>query len=464
MANYHPIIRGRCADPNYSKNPGHEQVPPTLLIPSGPWDEHPPPPTDTTYTAPSGNIATYTLPAAIVGEKYYQYTGAITQYGIFVYNSAISKPEWLEITQVEGMLEIKGIPPQTGNFTIILEVTLPNTDNSEWDGSYKVQITYELLVVKELKVEYPKTDINVVIGESFNLIPKISSPGNYDCGFDGEVPDNLVIDSSTGKISGKFTKSGTYKVSVIFGDAYQTKTISLTFNVSEKLSITYPDITAIVGEPLFIQPTIEGGEPGPKEFKVAPSKDHRHYDHKEVDSRYDHHFDDPLPSFLNSIPGLPGLVLNYSNGTIAGIPLKPENTSLKIECIDKTQMASTSVRIYILGKLKMRGHLHEQEVGRHFAFTPHTTGGIPADYHFSYTCEKELPKGLSFDTKDGRISGVCETPVHDFRITIICTDANQVASLDVVLNVIHHENVHHGHRHHHDERRRTREEKTEKRK
>lgn len=458
MSNYHPIIRGRCVwIPTIPGTSGNQYVPGTPPIP-GHWACHPTPPNDTIGV--TGNILTRPLQMAIEGQDYYQHVADTTNYGPFQYNKPISKPDWLQITQVGTVIEFRGIPTECGDFKIVLQVTLPKSDNEDFGGNYTVEVTYLLTVVKKLKVNYSSTSFSLITRQEINITPTVSGPGGYNFSFESEAPGTLELDPTTGKLTGGFPNSGVYTVTVCCTDSYQTVKIPFSFNVEKKLSISYASISAIVGEPLNVQPTVLGGN-GTKTFMIVPSHPNHPISSKQREE-YEHD-DNPLPSRIVPIEGLDGLGLNTSTGAIYGIPLKPLNTEVKIECLDDNQRAVTSTRVYVIDKLRIRGHLHEQEVGRHFSFTPHTTGGIPSDYHFSYACEKELPKGLSFDTKNGRISGVCEEPVHDLHITIICTDANQVASLDVVLNVIHHENVHHRH-HHHDEKRRTREEKTEKRK
>ncbi|MBO6085049.1 MAG: hypothetical protein J6P19_01435 [Acetobacter sp.] len=444
--------------PHHGKCFWHPGLPPNIP-PS--WRCFGTPLHDETGPVIKGNVLTRPLQTAIEGQVYYDHVADTTNYGVFQYNTPVSKPDWLQITQVGSVLEFKGIPTECGDFKIVLHVTLPLSDHpDEWDGNIPVEVTYLLTVVKELKVNYADTSFSLITGQQINITPTVSGPGGYSFSFENEAPGTLEIDPTTGKLTGGFPNSGVYTTTVCCTDSYQTVKIPFSFNVDRKLSISYASISAIVGEPINVQPTVLGGGNGTKTFRIVPSHPHQHISSKQREE-YEHD-DNPIPSRIVPIEGLEGLGLNTSTGAIYGIPLKPLNTEVKIECLDDNQRAVTSTRVYVIGKLRIRGHLHEQEVGRHFSFTPHTTGGIPSDYHFSYACDKELPKGLSFDTKNGRISGVCGTPVHDLHITIICTDANQVASLDVVLNVIHHENVHH--RHHHDEKRRTREEKTEKRK
>ena len=137
-----------------------------------------------------------------------------------------------------------------------------------------------------------------------------------------------------------------------------------------------------------------------------------------------------------TIPEVIGLQLNTTTGVISGTPLDAVNTSFQVEVVDESGSAVTTVNVVIVQALKMVGSIPQEGVGNPFSFTPTVTGGNPSLYQFSYTCNGGLPKGLTFNTKTGGISGTCTSPVDALPIIITCTDGTQSTTLTVTLNVL----------------------------
>ena len=319
MTTYKPLIKGRC---KYIPTI-HRDMPYPSPIP-GHWECHPTPPKDLTGSCPTGNISTRPLQMAIQGQDYYSYVADTTNYGPFQYNNPISKPDWLQITQVGTVIEFRGIPTECGDFKIVLQVTLPENNDEDLGESFTAEVTYLLTVVKELKVNYADTSFSLITGQQIDITPTVSGPGGYSFSFENEAPGTLELDPTTGKLTGGFPNSGVYTVTVCCTDSYQTVKVPFSFNVEKKLSISYASISAIVGEPINVQPTVLGGGNGTKTFRIVSSHPDHHVSSQQKEE-YEHD-DNPLPSRIVPIPGLDGLGLNTVTGAIYGIPLKPLNT------------------------------------------------------------------------------------------------------------------------------------------
>lgn len=380
-----------------------------------------------------GNIVYLGLPPGVKGETYHQTVPVEFPQGIFHYTSPVSKPEWLQVYQAGSMLEFIGIPSKAGSYTIVLEGTIPNTNNDESEdnegSALQVKATFSLTIQKKLVVNYDETVVNMVMEQPVYMVPQISGPKNYCFFFANFNTGNLAINSTNGIITGTFYEQGTYTVIIVCvaGEQYTHSTI--TFNVNQKLSISYPAITAIVGEPICVQPTVLGGY-GTKTYSLSDTPQIT------ISSSDDQGFDNPTPTHQTPIQGVSGLTINSVTGEILGIPLEPANTSLQVFCTDESETASTSVSVYILAKLTISGELPVQTVGKPFSFTPKVTGGVPSAYIFSFDCPGGWPGTLTNDPLTGNISGTCYNVIDDLVITITCQDDNQTASLPVVLKVV----------------------------
>ena len=401
---------------------------------------------------------TGTPKGAVVGVPYIATLPITGGLGERIVSNIKGAPEWLSIQPYNNELTLSGTPNSSGTF----DITVSITDNYGTNTS-----GFSLIVDDVLSVIYNKTSLILTPYQTFSLVPAVGGgTGTNIWSFTGNVPSTISINPTTGVVSGNLTSEGNYTFSVQTNSGDQQVVTNLGFVVCAPLKLTYTPLTGIVNTSLSVFPTVTGGtgtktyslgvpsssststlasipayntsQPG--SVQASPNPLVKTTTGKTPTSNSSSNSSSSSSStgntpYLLPITQVPGLFLNTNTGVISGTPWTVVDVQVPITVTDASGSNTTTVSILTIAKLTMTGTLSTQGVGTPFSFTPKTSGGNPLTYSFSYTCQGNLPDGLSFNSKTGEISGKVAYSISNFPITIICTDGLQTANLSLTLNV-----------------------------
>jgi hypothetical protein len=202
----------------------------------------------------------------------------------------------------------------------------------------------------------------------------------YEWGHSADFPDGLVLDSSTGQISGTPVQFGTYQVTILVTDSsnqVQTGTQAYTVNIASGLMLTPSLNNAVVGTAYNATATATGGLP-PYKWALASGA---------------------LPD---------GLALNNSNGVISGTPTKVASYTFAIKVSDNEETPATLTQSYAISTAVppmeiTPGNLPECTVNVPCSGQFEVTGGLPP-YTWAPQPGHTLPAGLMLSS-NGTLSG-----------------------------------------------------------
>ncbi|HEX3841824.1 MAG TPA: putative Ig domain-containing protein [Acidimicrobiales bacterium] len=349
--------------------------------------------------AAAPSITTATLPDGEVGDPYSQTlagTGGTGPYTWSVTNGSL--PAGLTLDAVTGVLS--GTP--TGSGPSAFTVTLTDAANQTASQAYTVgilaapSITTPGLPGGEVGASYSQT-----VAGTGGSTPYAWSVTN------GSLPAGLVLDSSTGVISGTPTTSGPAAFTITLTDA-NNQTASQAYTLG------------ILATPSITTPTLPGGEVGaPYSQTVAGTGGTTPY---------------VWSVTTGSLPA--GLTLNAATGVISGTPTTAGPATFTVTLTDAAnQTASQAYTVDILATPAITTvSLPGGEVGAAYSQTLAGTGGS-TPYAWSVTTGS-LPAGLTLDGATGVISGA-PTGSGSATFTVTLTDANnQTATKIFTLGIV----------------------------
>jgi hypothetical protein len=226
------------------------------------------------------------------------------------------------------------------------------------------------------------------VGVAFNSGAMSVSGGTapYTYSIVGTLPAGLVLNATTGAVTGTPTTSGTFSVQV--KDAGGATSTACAITINPQLSVTCAAVTTGEAGVAFNSGamTVSGG--------TAP---------------YTY-------SIVGTLPA--GLVLNATTGAITGMPTASGTFSVQVKDAKGATSAGCPITINALFSATCAA-VTTGEVGLAFNSGPMTIAGGTAPY--TYSIVGTLPAGLTLNTTTGAVSG---TPTASGTFSVQVKDAN----------------------------------------
>ncbi len=327
-----------------------------------------------------------TLPKGVMNAKY---SGSLkVSGGTAPYRWSVSSgflPDGLQINANTG--KITGTILEAGNFNFTVKVRDTNGQSAVKKFTMKVTQT-------TIAASIPAT---IVRGKSYTWTPKATGGTSaYKWTISkGSLPTGMKINASTGKITGKPTKAGTFNFTVKVTDKNKiAATKAFTVKVTQTtITLTVP-ATIVRGKSYTWTPKASGGTSAYTWSKSAGT----------------------LPD---------GMSINASTGKITGKPTKAGTFKFTIKATDKNKIAATKAFTVKVTQTTVTATIPATiKRGTSYTWTPKATGGTSA---YTWTISKgSLPTGMKINASTGKITGK-PTKTGTFSFTVKAKDKNGIA-------------------------------------
>ena len=293
-------------------------------------------------------------------------------------------PDGLNLDTSTG--EVSGTPTTAGTFAFTLVAT--DTDEVQATQSESIVIAAEPSITSSALP-------NGELGASYDTTPTVvdgTGPFTWSVS-GGSLPDGLVLNASTGEVTGTPTVAGTYSFNLVATDSLGG-------------TATQSESVVVAADPSITSSALSNGELGVS-YDTTPT------------------VIDGTGPFTWSVTGgsLPdGLTLDTSTGEVTGTPTTTGTSTFTLVATDGNGIQATqSESVTISDGLSISSPtLPNGEVGVNYDVTPVAVGGT-GPFTWSVT-GGSLPDGLTLDTSTGEISG---TPIVSgvSSFTLVATDS-----------------------------------------
>ncbi len=343
------------------------------------------------------------VPAATVGTPYTFTPGGTHAPGATFSISAGSLPPGLTLDPATGA--VSGTPTTKGSFPSTIKV-------ADGNGSATLPITISVGEVPTLTGNGAAGAVpSGRVGVPYSYTPGGShTPGAVFGVKSGSLPPGLVVDPTTGVVSGTPTTSGTFAATLGVRDDAGSAELATSFVIAPPAPTLTGDGSAgalpngVVGKPYLFTPG--GTHASDAKFSVS---------------------DGTLPA---------GLTLDPATGEISGIPTTKGSfpSTLKVEDGNGSATLPITVNVGEAPTITGDGSTSGAPAafrGRPYSFTPGGNHALGATFSVQTGV---LPEGLSLDTFTGTVSG---TPSRreTAAVTLTVTDGNGTAGLPLTFVV-----------------------------
>lgn len=304
-----------------------------------------------------------------------------------------SLPPGLSLNNQAG--SISGTPTQAGifNFTVVV------TDSLGVTGSR----LYALNVQSTLSITTPATLPTAGVGVAYSTTIQAAGgvPPYSFSALPEALPPGLVLNGTTGVLSGTPSVAGNYSFAVVVFDA-QENSASRTFFIEVSQATSTPTIQtpsplpdATVGAQYSVTFTASGGFPPYQFFRLS-----------------------------GAFP--PGLGLNSETGTLSGVASQTGTYNFVIDVMDSREQVSNKAftLTVVQGLSIITTQLPAGTVGVAYPNTPIQVSGGEPPYSFSLGTSNLLPSGLFLNPTTGVISGT-PTQAGTFAFQVLVFDSQE---------------------------------------
>jgi hypothetical protein len=331
-----------------------------------------------------------TLPQGEAGVAYSQIlvTGGLDPYNISIFGSNL--PDGLTVNVATG--EITGIPTTATAQPSLFSLSVVDTNGAVATGDISLEIALPLSIETH---SLPSGEVDV------SYVTQVIASGGvlpFTWSVNGSLPSGLVLDSTTGVISGVPKKLSDVGIRTLV----VTVTDFLLHSFQATLSLN------IVPPPSIATTSLPPSEKGVVFSTVLAAIN-------------------GIPPLSWSVAGLPsGLSLNSASGEISGSPSVSGTYSLTVTVTDINQKASTkSLTLTVANYISIStSSLPNGVVGTTYSSVIATSGGVNP-MTWSSTA---LPSGLSLNAATGALTGK-PTVSGSYSVTFTAQDALQQKSL-----------------------------------
>lgn len=330
------------------------------------------------------------------------------------FKSVGSMPPGLSISS-DGL--ISGTPTNAGEWTFWIEMK----DIPSWEGGVfwcaddkSTEKQFSITIVSGINILQNSLNPRVAFLNKpypgFQLSASGASGSQTWSLKSGALPPGMSV-GSNGVVSGTPTAAGDFTFVIQVTDGGRSDSETYTLTVVQELKITQAKAPlSEVGQPFVMALKATGGRPA-------------------------------LVWSFSAQTGLPaGLTLDAATGLISGRPTVPGSYPLKLAVTDQLGLTqSVDVTVKVAAKLAVvKKALPIVKIGKVYKARLTALGGVtPRKWTILGGLPGLLPKGITFNTKTGKFSGIATGKAGLYRLRMQVTDKLSVkASLPIVLKVV----------------------------
>lgn len=302
-----------------------------------------------------------------------------------------SLPDGLTINVDTGT--ISGTPTTDGPVTFSLRASDNRTTDTE---------SFTITVKKAITISGTAPEGEV--GNAYDFTPSIGNAAGQVTATADTLPPGILLNSSTGELTGTPTTGGSYTVNISVTDGHTSATLPVTVVIEQRITITGQPPTQYVNKAFTFKPTVAGGDDTKYTYSIANAPD----------------------------PAVFPTSFDASTGTLSGTPSQAGTYSVDYSVTDGIGTTTVTLNLDVQA-FTFSGSPYEGVANKSYRFIPTLAGGT-GEYTASVAVGS-LPDGLSIDAATGIVSGT-PTTTGTTSVTLSATDGISTTSIQVTFSFV----------------------------